>query len=728
MFQQSANRERSRTRLSHWITWCVLIGLLLPGLSGCFGGKQRKGAAGRAAGSAIDPDDITGRWKLSIANRGAQSDVGLLEISYDAKQAENKYSMKLLGLPEDVQSIVLKGLKVTDDGKVDFDIDVPNGVVSNFSGRLDGEAIWGSYLMPHFQLVPCKLERTDLEKLDKPEPTPVSHFEDFMKAQNSNDSYVAMDTLSEKANRSPLLFEVYDSMAGHFKKEKFTKEGVLEFIEKYRKAIEVWGPRLAPLVDLNVGHALAKQELYPELAQSLLETAESKLTDDYPLEFTAKLVDAWILVGKPENALKRLPKLLEEDPANPNLIWLYARAKESAKDTDAAMLAFTKVAVLPGFEQQIRNPTMELASQSAFRLWKSKHDNTTTGFDDFVQKAYLEVMKAFVPQRTPNKRDAKAMVPMFEMFTSTGCAPCIGADIAMEALRKSYSNQEVVILKYHTHSPYLDPLANDVGAARMKYYGASETPAVVFNGQILDQPLGVAVATGAGQILNFLRSGVESEAKKTSPLEIEVTAKRTGDEIEIKANVSGILSLQHHPHLYIALVENDVFCPGPNGILFHDCVVRAFAGGSRGIELPKGNSSHVEKMSLSQLKQELLAQLSVVEMDRKLPLKPMEFRKLQVAAFIQPTFTKVVLQSVLVDVTGDVPPEVKPEAKPEAAAEEKPAEKPEDKPKAEEKPAADAKPAAEEKPAEAKQPEEKPAEEKPAAEKPAAKVEAPKSK
>lgn len=731
MLQHQAKPADRQHRFLHLTTWCVVLGLLLPALSGCFGAKQRKGGAGRAAGSAIEPDDVTGRWKMSIANHGAQTDLGLLDISYDSKQAENKYSIRLIGLPAEAPPVKATSLKISDDGKVDFEIDMTNNMISTFSGRLDGEAIWGSFLMPHFQLAPAKLERSDLEKVEQKEPTPVSHFEDFMKAQNANDSYVSMDALAETANRSPLMFEIYENLAGHFKKEKFTREQVDAFIEKYRKAVEVWGPRLAPLVDLNVANALAKQELFPDLAQSLLDAADSKLTDEYPLEYKAKLVEVWIVLGNTEKAMKRLPKLQEEDPANPFLLWLYGRAKEKAKETDAAMLAFTKVAVLPGYEEQLRTPTVELPSQSAVRLWKSTHSGSTNGFDQYAQQAYAEVRKAFVPQRTPAKIDPKATVSLIEMFTSCHCDPCIGPEVALDALRSSYSNQEVVILRYFEHNPFIDALGNESSARRMSYYNLSETPSMTFNGHIVDRPLSITVATGFGQILSGLRATVELESKNTTPLSIRLSAERKGDEIQVKADVSGVQSLEHQPRLYLALVENEIFFPGKNRILIHDCVVRGFAGGVKGLTLPKGESSHLETISVKDLKQELTAHLTQFEdATRKLPLKPMDLKKLQVVAFIQPNFTKVVLQSAIADVTGDVPPEAKDapvEAKPEDKAKAKPDEKPEAKPevKPEEKAKPEEKPEAKpEEKAETK-PEEKPKTEEPAAtEKPVPKEDA----
>jgi len=681
-----APRSSRSVSFPHWAISYVVLALLISGLTGCFGGNQKKAGGTRTPGSKIDPEEITGRWKMSIANRGAQSDIGMLEIKYDAKKTEQPYSLELIGLGSEVSQLIkIKSQKIDSEGSVEFEIQGPN-VVSSFVGRLDGEAIWGSFLEPHFQLVPAKMERTDLQKVEPAAPIPVSHFDDYMKALGSNDSYVALDTFAEKSNRSPLLFEAYEAMAFHLKKEKLERPAIDKFIDEYRNAVEIWGPRMAFQVDLNVGHALAANQLEPKLTKTLLEAAESKIKDDFPLEFSAKLMEGWVLLGEPELALKRLPQLLEKDPTNPGLLWLYARAKEKAKDTDEALLAYAKVMVIPGFEQEQKTPGVDLPSLSAIRLWKSKHNDKMDGFEEFALKAYDDVMKLYVPKRTPAKREAGAKVPLVEMFTGTGNTACIATDIAVESLRLSYSPQEVVVIKYHQHNPYVDPLANDSSIKRMGYYGVSETPALAFDGQVVEQSLALASASGSMAILASVRGAVESEAKLTSPVSIHLEAKREGDIIQVKADIAGIKTLEHQPRLYLVLVENDIKYPGITGILRHNCVARAFIGDLRGVALKKGDSSHTESISLSTLKSDLLTHIKQFESEREFPLKPMDFKKLQVVAFVQNSHTRIVQQSALVEVTGDIPvdptPEPKPDTKPNPEPDTKPNPEPEAKPEA----------------------------------------------
>jgi hypothetical protein len=664
-FQYQAKIQVSAGGPIRWITWWVAVFMVCFGLSGCFGGNQRKSAAPHAAGAPIVPDDVTGRWKLSIVNHGSQEDIGLVEIKHDAKQSDNKYTIALLDLPN-AKTVEVKSVKVSDVGQVDYELADSNFTYA-FTGRLDGDAIWGSYSVHYFQFSPAKLERTKLDKLPPPAPSPVPQFDGFMAALNSSDPYSALKTFVEGAENNPLLFDAYEAMCHHLKKKKLDRKAIDEFISEYRKAIEIWGPSLAFLVDLHVGHALATQQIEPELSRALLAVADSNITEVAPIETTGKLIEGWILLNQPDLALKRLPQLREKDPTNPGLLWLYARAKEKAKDIDEALWAYTKVAVIPGFERQLKSPGIDLPSFSALRLWKEKHGNSTVGYEESAVKALDEVMQTFVPQRTPEKRAPDAFVPLVEMFTGTWNDPCIASDIAVESLRRAYSPEEVVIINFHQHHPYIDPLANDSSVKRALFYHKREAPALVVNGEPIEESLGMASATGALPILAGLRAEVDAAVNQTTPISIKMTAVREKDEIKIKADVSGIKTTEHEPRLYLVLVENEIRYLAPNGIYRHNCVARAFAGGLKGLGLGKGNTSHFEVISLSELKAELLNHLKQFESEREFPFKPMDFKKLQVVAFVQANHTRAILQSAVVDVTGDMPSAAESEAQPETA-------------------------------------------------------------
>src|SRR5262245_27110853 len=91
-------------------------------------------------------------------------------------------------------------------------------------------------------------------------------------------------------------------------------------------------------------------------------------------------------------------------------------------------------------------------------------------------------------QPYPPRTGKNNRVVVVELFTGTECPPCVAADLAFDALNKTFQPTEAILLEYHEHIPALDPLTNADGEARMKYYREEfeaevrGTPTTMFNG------------------------------------------------------------------------------------------------------------------------------------------------------------------------------------------------------------------------------------------------------
>ena len=69
------------------------------------------------------------------------------------------------------------------------------------------------------------------------------------------------------------------------------------------------------------------------------------------------------------------------------------------------------------------------------------------------------------------RKDKEAnQVVMMELFTGAQCPPCVAADVAFDALQKSYKPTELVLVQYHMHIPGSDPMTNPDTIARWDYY------------------------------------------------------------------------------------------------------------------------------------------------------------------------------------------------------------------------------------------------------------------
>src|SRR5262245_15356546 len=103
----------------------------------------------------------------------------------------------------------------------------------------------------------------------------------------------------------------------------------------------------------------------------------------------------------------------------------------------------------------------------------------------------------FKPIAFAGRKDTNAnQVVMMEMFTGAQCPPCVAADVAFDALQKSYKPTDLVLVQYHLHIPGSDPMTNRDTIARWEYYeklfpydpdtrtGVAGVPSTLFNGKL----------------------------------------------------------------------------------------------------------------------------------------------------------------------------------------------------------------------------------------------------
>lgn len=650
--------ERHRSGIIRGLVGVCMLAGLLPLLTGC-DGKPRGKRTARSANEKVDPGELTGKWSLKYVQTSPQDAVEIDFVLVDITHKDNKYEAKIFGLDKFPAPPKLKLASIKDNGEVRLEVSVGDAVSWSFQGNLDGESVWGTLMAPHFQLAPAKMVRTQQKEIDfSKQPERVAALGEFMGARSASDKYVALDEFIKRkeSNRSPLLIEAYGILAFYVKAEKLTLDNVKTLVANFRKATEIWGPRMAPKVDLDVGKALALQEIYPEYTRELLDRAEQGITDEYPLEWKAQLAESRLVLHEPEHALKLLKPLREQDEMNPMLNMVYAKAKEDIKDFDEAIKTYARLAVLPQFEHLMTHgsggaPGLVLPSESVAKLWKEKHGDTKE-LDQYLKQTYTDLMKQYVPKHAAVERPANARVSLLELFTGAGCDPCVPADIGCEALRSAYSNQELVMIKYHTHIPMPDPLANDPNMRRFEMYHGQGTPMMIINGQVVANPGGMV--NQAPQLIKNLQLAIDEEAKKAAPVELKLSATQQGNEVKIKGSVNGITTTDNDPRLIVILLENEISFHAPNGIRLHNCVTRAFPDGPSGIKLTPGKEIPYEAtISLDKVKTELTGYIAKLEKDvgGPFPTKPLDLAKLQVAAFVQNNITKSYMQAAVVDVT-----------------------------------------------------------------------------
>lgn len=237
---------------------------------------------------------------------------------------------------------------------------------------------------------------------------------------------------------------------------------------------------------------------------------------------------------------------------------------------------------------------------------------------------------------------------LLELFTGVQCPPCVAADLAFDAVNRTYKPTEVVLLQYHLHVPGPDPLTNPDSVARSRYYDkeVEGTPATLFNGKPGAE--GGGFLDDAQDKLNDYRKVIDPLLEEASPVKLKLNAGRNATKIFITAEASGIEKPGEDLRLRLALTEKEVRYAGPNQMRLHHHVVRAMPGGAEGLALTDKMAKQEVSVDLEKLRTDLAKYLD--DFSKKSPFpnsrRPLDLRNLHVVAFVQNDKTKEVLNAV----------------------------------------------------------------------------------
>ncbi|MFO0965557.1 MAG: DUF1223 domain-containing protein [Gemmataceae bacterium] len=272
-------------------------------------------------------------------------------------------------------------------------------------------------------------------------------------------------------------------------------------------------------------------------------------------------------------------------------------------------------------------------------------------------EAYAEYAKAELSgiKIEKSKEKAKRGV-LVELFTGAQCPPCVAADLAFDALERTYAPSDVVLLQYHLHIPGPDALTNPDSIKRQKYYDdlVEGTPTMLLNGKT--GPVVGGLKQHAEDRYQELRKDIGPLLEKAAGADVSVSAERKGDKIDIKATVKGLKAPSEKIKLRIVVVEDHVRYQGRNGMLYHSRVVRDMPGGAAGFPLVKEESEHTASVDLGDLRKRLDKYLDKFEKEED-PFpdsqRPMRLKSLSIVAFVQNDATREVLQATDVKVKGE---------------------------------------------------------------------------
>lgn len=629
-------------------------------------------------------DSLTDKWIVVFSERnGMDAYLWLIDLGQGGTKGSDKQGgpARLLSSSKLVEATTLKTSSIADgDVHLLFDAD---GTPLDFQGRFENGTVRGSLMIGAGKVVPARMVPTDVKNMrryDDPVADPAR--EEFIDAVGQEESFGPLLRFARRHPQSPLTVTAFVELIGHAKSEGYDRERFEKLAAEYIQAAKSWGPRIELRAYVELGTMLSRSEFQPELALSYLNTAEQKFNKETPADW--KLVvqiergKQLIETGKESEGVKLLAEVRERHPFEGEVTYVLARQAEKEKRIDDAIELYGELVALPLLQQDLidalkslhRKPAPEqYPSRVLARLWTEKHGNRA-GLSDWLDELYEKKIRAIATDKVPPREKGQGTkVVLCELFTNGDCRPCVGADVATEALENTFARSEVIVLRYHQQKPGPDPLANEESQERFKQYQLDGTPTLIINGR--RSPPGGGFMPQAPQLYQIYRSIVEPILKEKTELRLELSAAASQGKIAISAKATGFKEFPPDSRLMLVLAEEKIDCPLDNGIRTHGMIVRAFAGGIEGTAPVKGKLSYTGEIDLGRLKKRISKHLTAIqrETDEEFDEIPLDFKSLQLVGILQNAQSGEVLQAAAVPVTGStaIPAESKSSAKSESA-------------------------------------------------------------
>lgn len=352
--------------------------------------------------------------------------------------------------------------------------------------------------------------------------------------------------------------------------------------------------------------------------------------------------------GRIKDAKAHLKKALANDPELTTTLIALGQIAEQSGHHKAALEFFSSAAV----KSALRKPDHQLM-ETAYR---ATHNDSLSGLEDLLDDKYRKLNAGihFDHYQASTKRSNR--IALAELFTGSGCGPCVAADLGFDGLIERYSRRDVVVLVYHLHVPLPDPMTNPATVERGKYYAVPGTPTPVVDGFKLPSAGGSRDMTKG--FFDRVNPKIESQLESPAQAQITLTGTLEGDLVKANVTVDEVKTPSADLKLQIALTEEEIRYTGENGIRFHPMVVRSLGGkDANGFALTGLAPTKVEwTFDVKTMSAEIKKYLDSYEQqghrgdtftfsEKKFQIDP---NKLSLVAFVQNMKTKEVLQTVYI--------------------------------------------------------------------------------
>lgn len=266
--------------------------------------------------------------------------------------------------------------------------------------------------------------------------------------------------------------------------------------------------------------------------------------------------------GKDARAEKTLREAYAINPESSTAAAALGQLALKRKDTTGALEYFTTTA-LAG------RPAAKADFENAY---KATHNGSLDGVEGYLDGVYRKKFPLpfhAEPYQPAAGRSKRAV--LVEVFTGSGCPPCVAADLGFDGVLERYSRSDVVMMMNHVHIPVSDPLANAATEGRRSALSVNGVPSYFIDGNKNGGGGGREMADG---FYKRVTAAIDKALETASAVEIKLDAKLAGTLVDVGASASGLTPEDKDAKLNIVLVEELVRYSGENGVRFHPMVVR----------------------------------------------------------------------------------------------------------------------------------------------------------
>jgi thiol-disulfide isomerase/thioredoxin len=292
-------------------------------------------------------------------------------------------------------------------------------------------------------------------------------------------------------------------------------------------------------------------------------------------------------------------------------------------------------------------------------LYRKSHDGSLDGFSAMLDAEYNKRFPNPLHLETykPSEKRSDRVV-LAEVFTGSGCPPCVGADLAFDAASERYSRKDLAVLMYHQHIPRPDPMTTLETTARFKFYDGRGVPTYIIDGKNMEW--GGGDRDNTNEVYKHFDPEVERELDTAAEAHVSVGASLAGSKVKVMTMVKGVKSESKDLKVQVVLAEKQLTYSGENGVRFHPMVVRAMGGPkAEGFDLHEEDATFEQAFGLDSISSAIKDHLDDYEAKGhrgesfKFTEKKYEIAhsNLVVVVFVQDSKTKHVLQAGFIDLS-----------------------------------------------------------------------------